>query len=333
MRVFEIPASCTSLNGLRRSERADPRPTSNEVLIRTRAASLNSRDQAILNGKYFTGAVQRDLIPLSDGVGNVVSVGAKVTKFRPGDRVAGAFFQNWIDGPPPKIRSALGNPLDGMLAEYVVLLEDGVVTIPDSMSFEEASTLPCAALTAWNALMSTGQPIRKGDTVLCLGTGGVSMAALVFAKSVGARVIVTSSSDDKIAKACSLGAEYGINYRQCQEWGKELQAFGINHVVELGGAGTLRKSLQAVAPGGKITLIGALTGLTGSLNLLDLLSKNASLHGVSVGPRRLFEEMNRAISINPIRPIIDRVFPFEEAVEAFRYHAAGTFVGKVVITF
>lgn len=331
MWVYELQAGCRNIEGLRKTERPVPNPSNRDVLIRVRATSLNWRDQAIMAGKYFSGAVERDLIPLSDGAGEVVSVGPDVTRFKTGDRVAGAFFQGWIDGPPPEGRSALGNPLDGMLAEYVVLPEDGVVSIPDTLSFEEASTLPCAGVTAWNALFSTGKPVRTGETVLCLGTGGVSMATLRFAKWAGARVIVASSSDDKIERALRCGADSGINYKQRPEWGKELNG-SVDHVVETGGVGTLRKSLQAIAPGGKVVLVGTLTGLTGNLNWLDFMSKNASLHGISVGPRRLFEEMNQAIGAHGIRPVIDRVFPFEAAGEAFRHQAAGNFVGKVVIT-
>lgn len=331
MQAYEFQAGCASFSGLHRVERPIPSLSPCDVLVKVRAASINSRDQAILAGRYFGGNVARNVIPLSDGAGEIIDVGPDVTLFRCGDRVAGTFFQGWVDGAPPASRAALGNPLDGMLAEYVALPEDGVVNIPNCLSYEEASALPCSAVTAWNALHRTGRPVRPGDTVLCLGTGGVSMAALVFAKQAGARAIVTSSSDAKLEKARRLGADEGLNYGVCPEWGKELSSRGIDLIVEVGGAGTLRKSLQAVAAGGKIALIGALTGLTGNLNWFDFMSKNASLHGVSVGPRQMFEEMNEVIESHGVRPAIDIVFPFDAAIEAFRHHAGGTFVGKVVI--
>src|SRR6202050_3634262 len=209
MKVYEVKKGSTSLDGLRRAERPDPQPEWHQALIRVRAVSLHYRDHLIVIGRYMGGAVERDTIPLSDGAGEVVSTGPGVTRFKAGDRVAGTFFQTWVDGPRTKLYPALGVPLDGMLSEYVVLHEDGVVAIPPALSFEEAATLPCAGVTAWSALMVLGKPIQAGDTVLCLGTGGVSTHAMQFAKAAGARAIITSSSDEKLARARKLGAWEG----------------------------------------------------------------------------------------------------------------------------
>ena len=262
MRVFEVRQGSTGLEGLAPAERPEPRPGPRQVVIRLRAASLNYRDQAILSGKYFGGPVNRSLIPLSDGAGEVAAAGEGVTRCKPGDRVAGTFFHVWIAGPPPPGRAALGNPLDGTLAEYITLHEDGVVAIPPSLSFEEAATLPCAGVTAWNALMAAGNRVKPGDTVLCLGTGGVSIFALQFARAAGARVLVTSSSDEKLRRAVALGAAEAINYKTHPEWEREVLARtggrGADHIIEVGGAGTLTRSFQSVAFGGKVALIGLL---------------------------------------------------------------------------
>ncbi len=335
MNAYVIRKGSTSLESLQHAERADPQPGPREILIRVRAASLNFRDQMILTGRYFGGPVNRDVIPLSDGAGEVVSVGPGVSRFKPGDRVAGTFFQVWIEGLPSGLLPTLGGPLDGMLAEHVVLHEDGAVAIPKSLSFEEAATLPCAGVTAWNALMVSGAPVKPGDTVLCLGTGGVSIFAVQFAKAAGARGLITSSSDDKIKRARELGASEGINYKRYPEWEKQVLEMtngrGVDHVVEVGGVGTLARSFQAVGYGGKVALIGVLAGPTGDANPLGLMFKRASLHGIFVGSRKMFEEMNEAIEFNRIKPVVDKVFPFEKAVEAWRCFASGDFVGKVVI--
>ncbi|MBV9770619.1 MAG: NAD(P)-dependent alcohol dehydrogenase, partial [Bryobacterales bacterium] len=222
MKAYELQKGATSLDGLVRVERPDPRPGPRQVLIRVHATSLNYRDQMIVLGNYFSGPVSRNTIPLSDGAGEVAAAGPGVTRFKPGDRVAGTFFQSWISGPVTERHPALGNPLDGTLAEYIALDEDGVVALPDTLSFEQAATLPCAAVTAWNALMVAGKSVKPGDTVLCLGTGGVSIAALQFAKAAGARVIITSSSDEKIQRACAVGASDGINYKRFPDWEKEV---------------------------------------------------------------------------------------------------------------
>ena len=336
MRVYEVQKGSTSLAGLRPAERPEPQPGWHEVVIRVRAVSLNYRDHMVVIGQYIGGAVARDTIPCSDGAGEVVAVGEGVTRFKAGDRVAGTFFQVWMDGPRTKLFPALGVPLDGTLAEYVALHEDGVVAIPASLSFEEASTLPCAGVTAWSALMVLGNRVKAGDTVLCLGTGGVSTHALQFAKAAGANVIITSSSEEKLERARKLGASAGINYKTHPEWEKEVQLItggrGVDHVIEVGGVGTLARSYQAIGFGGKIALIGFLGGPTGQQEPYALMMKGGSLIGIGVGSTAMFEEMNRAIEVNGIKPVVGRVFPFDEAAEAFRCLAAGDFFGKVVIT-
>jgi NADPH:quinone reductase-like Zn-dependent oxidoreductase len=336
MKTYVVQQGATTLEGLRQVQQPEPRPGAHDVLVRVRATSLNFRDQAILAGRYFGGPVSRDVIPLSDGAGEVVSVGAGVTRFKPGDRVAATFFQVWVDGAPSGPVPALGHPpLDGMLAEYVALHEDGLVSLPASLSFEEAATLPCAGVTVWNALIVAGNRVKPGDTVLCLGTGGVSIFALQFAKAAGARVIITSSSDEKIERALTLGAFAGVNYTRNPDWEKQVLELtggrGVDHVVEVGGVGTLARSFQAVAFAGKVALIGVLAGLTGDANPRGLMFKGASLHGIFVGNRRMFEDMNTAIEINKIRPVIDKVFPFEQAAEAYRHQQSGAFMGKIVI--
>jgi NADPH:quinone reductase-like Zn-dependent oxidoreductase len=336
MRVYEVQKGCTNLDGLRMAQRDRPQPGPHQVLIRVRATSLNYRDHLVIIGRYFGGAVSRDTIPLSDGAGEVVAIGPGVTRFREGDRVAGAFFQVWKDGPRSFSPPALGVPLDGMLAEYIALHEDGVVAIPSHLSLEEGAALPCAGVTAWHALMVAGRPLRPGDTVLCLGTGGVSMIALQLARAAGARVIVTSSSDAKLERASKLGASDGINYKSTPEWDKEVARLthgrGVDCVIEIGGAGTLARSFQSLGYAGKVCLIGFLGGPTGDTAPFPLMLKAASLQGISVGSTRMFEDMNLAISTNGIRPPIDRVYPFEQAPDAFRQLSSGDFVGKLVIT-
>ena len=335
MRAYELQPGLTGLDGLRLGERRDPQPGPREVLIRIRAASLNYRDHMIVTGRYFT-PVSRPTIPLSDGAGEVAAVGPGVTRFQRGDRVAGAFFQVWFDGPPTRRHPALGVPLDGTLAEFIVLHEDGVVAIPPSLSFEQAAALPCAGVTAWNALMASGTALKAGDTVLCLGTGGVSVLAAQIAAAAGARVIVTSSSDEKLRRVRDLGAFDTINYKTHPDWEKEVARLtngrGADHIIEIGGAGTLNRSFEAVAFGGKIALIGFLAGQASQLNPVPMMLKGACLQGIGVGSTAMFEALNRAIAINKIQPAVDKVFSFEKAADAFRCLAAGDFVGKIVIT-
>jgi NADPH:quinone reductase-like Zn-dependent oxidoreductase len=335
MKAYEIPVNPKSLDDLRRVERPDPTPGALEVLVRLRAAGLNYRDHAIILGEYHTH-LKKPTIPCSDGAGEVVAVGPGVTRFKVGDRVIPTFFQVWIDGAPPKNRGALGAPLDGTLAEFIVLHEDGLVAMPPHLSFEEAATLPCAGCTAWNGLMNAGKPTKPGDTVLCLGTGGVSMFALQFARAAGARVIVTSSSDAKIERAKSLGASDGINYKSHPDWEKEVLALtggrGVDCVIENGGVNTLDRSFQCLAWEGKVSLIGVLAGEKGHADPHDLMFKRGSLHGIGVGTRATLDQLIRAIEINRIKPVIGKVFSFDQIPEAFRVQATGDFIGKIAIT-
>ena len=336
MQVYEIPPGAKRVEDLRPSERPEPKPGPHDVVVRLRAAGLNYRDHAIITGKYRYD-LDHDTIPCSDGAGEVVEVGSAVTRFRLGDRVIPTFFQIWIDGAPPKNRAALGAPLDGTLAEFVSLHEDGWVAMPKNLSFEQAATLPCAGPTAWNGLFDAGTPIKPGDTVLCLGTGGVSMFALQFARAAGARVIVTSSSDEKIGRARKLGAFDGVNYNRHPDWEKEVLLLtdgrGVDCIIENGGIGTLARSFQCVGWRGKVALIGVLAGREGNANPHDLMFKSASLHGIGVGSRASLEKLIQAIEINHIQPVIDRVFPFREAPDAFALQASGSYFGKIAITF
>ena len=334
MRAWVVPPGAKGAHELRLIERPDPLPGPGQLLVHVRAASLNYRDQLVVKGTYFTGPNTRDLIPLSDGAGDVATVGPGVSGVRVGDRVAGCFFQRPPGGPPDAPPLALGSPLDGTLADYVVFYEDGVVAIPDGLTYEQAACLPCAGVTAWHALFRAGRSIHAGDTVLVLGTGGVSIFALQFARAAGARVLATSSSDEKIQRLLSMGASDAINYKRTPDWEKEVLCAtgrGVDCVIEVGGGGTFARSVQSLAPGGKVCLIGFVAGRDGDTNPFPLMYKAGNLHGIFVGDREMFEEMNLAIMLNQVKPVIDRVFPFEEAKQAFAHHASGQFIGKVVI--
>ncbi len=340
MKVIELEEPSPSFDGLRQRERPTPEPGPGQVLVRLRAASLNYRDLPIAVGQYGGGAVNYPLIPLSDGAGEVEAVGAGVGRFAPGDRVTNTFSQVPTDAPPSADRAALGSPLDGTLAEYRIFHENGLVHAPETLSLEEAATLPCAAQTAWHTLFGAGAPLQPGQTVLALGTGGVSSFALLFAKAAGARVIITSSSDEKLERARSLGADDTINYEQTPDWHEAVldltDGRGADCVVEIGGIGTLERSFQAVAPDGKIGLIGVLTGADENPNPHLLMQRRGHLHGIYVGsidhPLASFDAMNAAIEVNDITPIVDRTFSLDEVAEAYRYQQQGKHFGKLVIT-
>ncbi|MBD2077966.1 NAD(P)-dependent alcohol dehydrogenase [Phormidium sp. FACHB-592] len=336
MQAYELRNDQPGLEALTLVERPDPQPQVGQVLVKMHAASLNYRDLLVTKGAYGSQAVQ-PIVPLSDGAGEVVAVGSGVTRVQIGDRVAGAFMQTFLAGEltPEKVKSALGGAIDGVLAEYVVFSEQGIVKIPAHLSYEEAATLPCAAVTAWNALVAEGQ-LKAGDTVLLQGTGGVSLFALQFARMMGATVIITSSSDDKLERAKQLGAAVGINYKTTPNWEEAVWALtdhrGVDHVIEVGGSNTLSQSLRAVRYGGRIALIGVLTGTAGDVKTSAILHKHVRVQGIYVGSRDLFETMNRAIALHKMQPVIDRTFPFSAAKEAMRYLESGAHFGKVVIT-
>ncbi len=255
-----------------------------------------------------------------------------------GDRVAGCFFQGWASGEPTveKAVTTLGSPLDGMLAEYKVLNEEGVVHVPEHLSDEQAATLPCAALTAWSALVTYGGR-KAGDTILVQGTGGVSLFGLQIGKMIGARVVVTSSSNEKLDRAGQMGADHGINYKETPKWGKAAREWadglGVDHVIEVGGAGTFQESLQAVRIGGEISMIGVLSGGAKELNILPILMKNVRVQGIFVGHREGFEAMNRAMALHRLVPVVDRVFPFQEVKQALEVMQKGEHFGKICLTF
>ena len=334
MRVFAIEGGF-GLENLKLVERPDPEPGPGQVLVKVRACSLNYRDLLMVRGMY-NPKQPLPLVPLSDGAGEVVAVGAGVKRAKVGDRIAGCFVQDWIAGAPTKAigKTTLGGPLDGMLAEQVLLPDHGFVHIPEHLSWTEAATLPCAALTAWSALVVNGR-VGPGQTVLVQGTGGVSIFALQFAKMLGANAIVTSSSDEKLTRATHLGATHTINYRATPKWGaaaRELSGGeGVDLVVEVGGAQTLPQSLSAIRPGGEISLIGILSGVSTEIPLTSILMRNVRVQGVLVGHRDGFEQMVRAIAQHQMFPVVDRVFGFADAPAALEYLGTGSHFGKVCI--
>lgn len=333
MRTYELKSGF-GIDALAAGERPRPQARPGRIVMKLHAWSLNYRDLMTVKGGYNPNQ-RLPLIPLSDGAGEVVEVGEGVTRVKVGDRVTSIFMQDWIEGgsSEAKAHSALGGALDGMLAEYVALNAEGVVPIPEHLSYEEAATLPCAAVTAWHALVTEGQ-VKSGDTVLTQGTGGVSLFAIQFARLLGARVIATSSSDEKLQRVRELGASDGINYRNTPAWGdraRELSGgLGVDHVVEVGGAGTLPESFNAVRIGGRISLIGVLAG-RGEMNPRPLIAKNLRLQGIFVGSRVMYEQMNAAITLHRLKPVIDRVFAFDEVQAAFRHMESAAHFGKIVI--
>jgi NADPH:quinone reductase-like Zn-dependent oxidoreductase len=329
-----VIADSFGIESLRIVERPEPQPGPGQVVVAVRAVSLNYRDLLVTRGAY-NPRMPLPRIPCSDGAGEVTAIGPGVSRVKVGDRVAGAFFQKWMAGEltEANARSTLGGDIDGMLAERVLLSEEGVISCPEHLTLEEAATLPCAALTAWNALM--GGRLKAGDSVLVQGTGGVSIFALQFAKLMGAKVLVTSSSDEKLDRAKALGADAGLNYRANPDWEKwcrsETGGVGVDHVVEVGGAGTLERSFRAVRIAGHIALIGVLSGAEGTINPLPILMRSICIRGIFVGSRAMFEVMNRAIAQSRLRPVVDRTFAFDQFLDALRHMERGAHFGKIVV--
>jgi NADPH:quinone reductase-like Zn-dependent oxidoreductase len=331
MRVAQIAAF--GVDSLRFVEQLTPQPGPGEVLVKIHAISFNYRDLMVIKGLY-NPKMRLPRIPCSDGAGEVAAIGDGVTAFKVGDRVAGIFMQNWLDGPPTpdKVKGALGGDIDGMMAEYVVLKESGLVAVPSHLSYEEAATLPCAAVTAWNALAAGN--LKPGATVLILGTGGVSIFALQFARMMGLRVLGISGSQGKLDRAHSLGLAAGLNYRETPDWDRwvldQTGGEGADLVVEVGGIGTLPRSLRALRMGGVIAQIGVLTGPSDPLPLPLILHKQAHIRGMYVGSRRDFLEMNRAIALAELRPVLES-FPWAEAHAVLARMEAASHFGKLVL--
>jgi NADPH:quinone reductase-like Zn-dependent oxidoreductase len=333
MRAYEI-VSAGGVDALALTPRTDPRPGPGQVLVRMRASSINYRDLTTIEAPEPRG-IRYPTIPNSDGAGEVLEVGEGVSRFAPGDRVASCFFQRWPDGQitPDAMASALGGAMDGVLGEQVVLAQDGLVAAPAHLEHAAVATLPCAALTAWHAMVEFAH-LRPGESVLLLGTGGVSIFALQFAKLIGARVILVSGSDAKIERARALGADVTVNYRSTPDWEREVLAAtggaGVDLTVEVGGAGTLERSVAATRVSGRIALIGVLTG--GQMNPVMIMRKSIGLQGIYVGSRAMFQRMNRAIEQAGLEPVIDRQFAFEHARDAYHAMRAAQHFGKLVIT-
>lgn len=322
------------LENLKSRERQDPKPGPGELLLEVNAVSLNYRDLLVIEGHY-NPKQQLPLVPCSDAAATVIEVGAGVTAFEPGRRVCPLFCQSWEAGEPDRerLRDTLGSPIDGTLRQRMVVAQSAVVAIPDYLSQVEAATLPCAALTAWSAMVVQAQ-LTAGDWVLILGTGGVSIFALQFAQILGLRTIVTSSSNEKLKRARELGADHVINYVEEPKWGKaarKLTGRGVDLVVEVGGAGTLKQSLEAVRIGGQVSLIGVLSGVAEPLNVLPVLMKNLRIQGILVGHRDGFLQMLRAMETALLKPVVDRVFPFAESPRAFQHLQEARHFGKVCI--
>jgi NADPH:quinone reductase-like Zn-dependent oxidoreductase len=333
MKFWQIPSF--GIDNLEVKERPLPELSAGQVLVKVHAVSLNYRDLMVVLGKY-NPKLALPRIPCSDGAGEVAAVGEGVTRVKVGQRVAGIFMQNWIDGAPDaaKQRGALGGDIDGMLSEYVVLHEEGLVDVPAHLSWEEAATLPCAAVTAWNAVVRAGN-IKAGDTVVIQGTGGVSIFALQFAKLLGARVLGTSSSDEKLERARRLGLDEGVNYKQRADWAKwvldSTGGRGADLIVEVGGAGTFAQSLKAVRVGGCVAQIGILSQATEPFQVAPILHKQVRVLGIYVGSRRDFEEMNRAIALHRMQPVVDQVFSFADAGAALSAMESASHFGKIAI--
>ena len=334
MRVWQI--SSFGIDSLEFIERPTPSPEAGEVLVKVRAISFNHRDLMVVKGLY-NPKMKLPRVPCSDGAGEVVAVGEGVTLWKPGDRVAAIFMQNWLDGPPTaqKSRRALGGDVDGMLTEYIVLKESGLVAIPEHLSFQEAATLPCAAVTAWNALSVCD--LKPGATVLMQGTGGVSIFVLQLARLKGARVLGISSSDEKLERAYQMGLDAGLNYKENPEWDRwvldETGGQGVDLVVEVGGLATLPRSLRSLRIGGSIAQVGVLTGSADPVPfpVSTILHKQVRLRGIYVGSRKDFEDLNKAIVLTQMRPVGEN-FHWSQAREALARMEEGSHFGKLVLT-
>jgi NADPH:quinone reductase-like Zn-dependent oxidoreductase len=335
MRVFQVEGDW-GIDNLKISTRPEPRPGTGQVLLRMRASSINYRDPIVPERGYGSQSGELPLIPVSDGVGDVIEVGSGVTRVKVGDRACPAYFQTWISGEPNanRLTQSLGGPLDGTMAELMCLSQEAVVKVPEYLSNLEASTLPCAALTAWSALVECGR-IKPGEQLLIQGSGGVALFALQFAKMLGAHVTVISSSDTKIERLKSMGADATINYSETPEWGKAARALtngaGFDHILEVGGEKTLPQSLRCIRPGGTLSMIGILSGATMSTSLGLIITRQVRLQGITVGHRDGFEAMVRAMSQHRIRPVIDKVFAFEDLKASFDYIKSGQQFGKICI--
>jgi NADPH:quinone reductase-like Zn-dependent oxidoreductase len=335
VRAFEIQKF--GIDDLVEVDCETPQPGAGEVLVKFRAASLNYRDVMVVSGTY-NPRMRLPAIPFSDACGEIVEVGPDVAKWSVGDRVCSCVIPGWIDGGPTaeSSKTAIGAGGEaGVLREFAIFQERAIVAAPERLSFEEASTLPCAAVTAWHALAVSGR-VEPGETVLTLGTGGVSIFALQVAKALGARVISTSSSDEKLGRARELGADETINYRTTPDWEKAVLDLtaggGVDHVIEVGGSGTLSRSIKAVRVGGHVALIGALD-MTGEFNPIPIFMKGIRVHGIFVGSREMFEQMNVFMSEHRLRPVIDREFGFAEVREALHYMESGSHFGKIVVRY
>ena len=334
MRLYQF-GKLGNLDALKLREAEVPRPGAGQVVVRIRACSLNHRDLNIISGNYSSVAIKPEAIPLSDGAGEVTAVGQGVTRWKVGDRVAPIFVQRWLGGNllPEYMPSALGGPSDGVLAEQIVLSEEGLVRIPSHMSFEQAATLPCAAVTAWNAALVKGG-LQPGHTVVTLGTGGVSLFSAQFALMIGARVIATTGSDEKVERLRELGVSEVVNCRTTPNWDVRVRELtggrGADLVVEVGGPGSVARSIAAIRYCGHISVVGNLAGKA-TIDPGALFAKRASMCGIQVGSRDMFEAMNRAIEVAKLEPVIDRVFDFTETRAAYEYLAGGKHFGKVVI--
>ena len=339
MRALNVAAPW-GLDAIKVVELPDPKPGPGQVLVRMKAVSLNYRDLLMINGMYGRGAASTtDVItPFSDGCGVVEAVGEGVTRFKAGDRVATLFFQGWVSGPPTleKVMTALGFPIPGAGAELQTFSEQGLSKVPEFLSDQEVATLPCAALTAWRGLFVDAR-LEPGDTVVLQGTGGVSIFGLQFAHAAGLRTLITSSSDEKLARAKALGADHLVNYRTTPAWSKPVREAtggrGADFIMEVGGGGTIQESMKAVRIGGHIAVIGVVAGAGEPFNPASLIGNSAKLQGLSVGSRDMFEAMCRMIDLKKIFPVVDKVFPFTEARSAFAAMAAGEHFGKIVLEF